>query len=214
MTDANMKIWDQVDKTDPSTTKHVNARGGFTAIAAYSQIKRATEIFGPVGVGWGWDVSDPIFPPNDTVIVKVVLWHGSKDKTVTQYGQKKLASDEDAMKKATTDGITKCLSYLGFNADVFLGKFDDNKYVEERTAEELATSKAPEKKSADVSAVLNAITQTTTEPALTKIENSKRFAEVFEELTVGEQGAIKLAIIKKREEFNGETPFDEKEVAA
>jgi len=35
------------------------------------------------------------------------------------------------MKKATTDGITKCLSMLGFNADVFLGKFDDNKYVQE-----------------------------------------------------------------------------------
>jgi hypothetical protein len=28
-----------------------------------------------------------------------------------------------------TDGLTKALSHLGFSADVFLGRFDDNKYV-------------------------------------------------------------------------------------
>ena len=39
--------------------------------------------------------------------------------------------DSDAGKKATTDGITKLLSQLGFNADVFLGKFDDQKYVDD-----------------------------------------------------------------------------------
>ena len=38
--------------------------------------------------------------------------------------------DEDAAKSAVTDALTKCLSYLGFNADVFLGKYDDNKYVQ------------------------------------------------------------------------------------
>ena len=37
--------------------------------------------------------------------------------------------DTDAYKKASTDGLTKLLSHLGFNADVFLGMFDDNKYV-------------------------------------------------------------------------------------
>ena len=67
--------------------------------------------------------------------IKVTLWHGSRDNTIEQYGQKHLGRDdrpdEDAYKKCVTDGITKCLSYLGFNADVFLGKFDDNKYVKE-----------------------------------------------------------------------------------
>ena len=46
--------------------------------------------------------------------------------------------DTDCMKKATTDGLTKCLSFLGFNADIFLGKFDDCKYVQQVT-EEFAT---------------------------------------------------------------------------
>lgn len=39
-------------------------------------------------------------------------------------------TDEDAPKKAMTDALTKGLSHLGFSADVFLGKFDDNRYVQ------------------------------------------------------------------------------------
>ena len=37
--------------------------------------------------------------------------------------------DDDFFKKVATDALTKGLSKLGFNADVFMGKFDDNKYV-------------------------------------------------------------------------------------
>jgi hypothetical protein len=135
---GKMTLWEAVCKTDPSHTKHVGQRGGFTAIDAMYQIQNATEQFGPAGIGWGWDF-ELIYPPNDTIVAKVTLWHGKPEYTVTQCGQKKLNStkgpDEDAAKKAVTDGLTKCLSYLGFNADVFLGKFDDNKYVAAMTAE-------------------------------------------------------------------------------
>jgi hypothetical protein len=37
--------------------------------------------------------------------------------------------DDDCVKKVATDALTKGLSKLGFNADVFLGLYDDNKYV-------------------------------------------------------------------------------------
>jgi hypothetical protein len=43
--------------------------------------------------------------------------------------------DSDGPKKATTDALTKLLSQLGFNADVFEGRFDDSKYVAELTEE-------------------------------------------------------------------------------
>ena len=39
--------------------------------------------------------------------------------------------DDEAPKKAMTDAMTKAFSHLGLNADVFLGKFDNIKYVEE-----------------------------------------------------------------------------------
>ena len=136
MPDKNMELWNKVCRTDPEHTKHVNQRGGFTAIDAMYQIQEATKVFGPVGKGWGWDF-ELSYPSNDTVVAIVELWHTDRTYTVKQVGQKSLnnnrGSDEDAVKKAVTDGLTKCLSYLGFNADVFLGMFDDNKYVEEST---------------------------------------------------------------------------------
>jgi len=139
MPNGNLDLWTSVEKTDPSHTKKVNQRGGFTAIDAYHQIRNATEQFGPVGVGWGWTVQS-ISNIADTCIVTIDMWHGNRENTFSSVGQATVKDtkdrlDSDAVKKALTDSITKGLSYLGFNTDVFLGKFDDNKYVQERTAE-------------------------------------------------------------------------------
>jgi hypothetical protein len=134
MTD-NLRIWSQVEKTNPSHTKKVNQRGGFTAISAAYQIKRATEVFGPIGEGWGYDAWSPIFQ-DALVIVPVTLWHGVRANTFgPMYGGAEWKNgtrlDSDGPKKATTDALTKLLSQLGFNADVFEGRFDDSKYVAE-----------------------------------------------------------------------------------
>lgn len=135
---GNMDIWDAVSKTDPNHTKNVRQRGGFTAIDASYQVMNATSTFGPVGVGWGYIAGEPIFT-NGTIIVPVTMWHGDRSNTFgPEYGCEKFHGDRidtDAPKKATTDALTKLLSRLGFNADVFLGKFDDSKYVEARRAE-------------------------------------------------------------------------------
>lgn len=136
----NMLIWEAVSKTDPRNTKRVNQRGGFTAINAHSQVMEATRQFGPIGQGWGFVTSNPI-RMDELVIVPVTLWHG---EVSNQFGpifgaaelhDSKGRLDSDAPKKATTDGLTKGLSLLGFNADVFLGLYDDNKYVQQVAAE-------------------------------------------------------------------------------
>jgi hypothetical protein len=134
MTD-NLRIWSQVEKTNPSHTKKVNQRGGFTAISAAYQIKRATEVFGPIGEGWGYDAGIPIFQ-DALVIVPVTLWHGDRANVFgPMFGGAEWKNgtrlDSDGPKKATTDALTKLLSQLGFNADVFEGRFDDSKYVAE-----------------------------------------------------------------------------------
>lgn len=136
----NMRVWRAVEKTNPAYTKQVNQRGGFTAISANYQIKSATEQFGPIGIGWGYTAGDPIF--HDTLIfVPVTLWHGDRSNTFgpmlgcEEWKDKNGRADSDASKKATTDALTKLLSQLGFNADVFLGKFDDCKYVKQMERE-------------------------------------------------------------------------------
>ena len=135
MTNDNMKLWNAVEKTDPNYTKHVSQRGGFTAISANYQIMQATKQFGSIGIGWGYIAGDPIF--HETLIyIPVTLWYGDRSNTFgpmlgcEEWKDKNGRVDSDASKKATTDAITKLLSQLGFSADVFLGKYDDQKYVE------------------------------------------------------------------------------------
>lgn len=142
----NMRIWDQVKTTDPHHTKSVRKPGmTITAISAQYQIMRATKVFGPVGEGWGYDVTynyrtdaeDPF------VLAMVTIWHRTPDGQPCSFGPivgcnplyMKTKSgrffDDDAGKKAMTDALTKGLSHLGFSADVFLGMYDDSKYVAE-----------------------------------------------------------------------------------
>ena len=146
----NLELWNSIEKTNPAHTKEVNFGRKMTAIDPYQQVKNATEKFGPVGVGWGWTVAkvETIAGINE-IAVLIRMWHTSKDNTWEQWGQNSLYIDKaekkkdgDCLKKATTDGITKCLSFIGFNADVFLGKFEDNKYVQ-GLKEEFAPQRKP-----------------------------------------------------------------------
>ena len=135
------KLWESVCDTNPADTKKVSLGRTFTAIDPYSQIRKATEVFGPAGSGWGWTVIRVEYTQTNQVAVLVRLWHGENTHSIEQWGQAGMfidnaekKKDDDCFKKATTDGITKCLSYLGFNADVFLGKFDGNKYTDKDQA--------------------------------------------------------------------------------
>jgi len=135
---SNMELWDKVCTTDPDCTKRVAQRGGFTAIDAYSQIQKATELWGSMGNKWGVShecfedidnglliYSAGLFYPGDNDVRGEIPIHSS----INMVQGAKL--DGDCVKKVATDALTKGLSKLGFNADVFLGKFDDNKYVAE-----------------------------------------------------------------------------------
>ena len=146
----NMEIWERVGTTDVNHTKEVSFGRKFTAIDAHSQVMEATREFGPIGKGWGYTNEYGEIHLNDGQVVvwcDVTLWwgeHGQWEGMKTPPSMHKFGPvrgsamlvkgkkiDNDAYKKASTDGLTKALSHLGFNADVFLGKFDDNKYVTE-----------------------------------------------------------------------------------
>ena len=144
-----LRLWSQVETTDPAHTRYVNQRGGFTAIDAQWQVLQATTAFGgPMGVGWGFDWTREEGPA-DLFIIRGRLWFTDPETgeqgAVEQYGAASFGQrvDADAPKKAVTDAFTKCLSLLGFSADVFLGRFDDSKYVAEQNAKH-GNGKAPQ----------------------------------------------------------------------
>ena len=150
----NMKLWESVETTDPKFTKKVNQRGGFTAIGAQYQLRTATETFGPFGVGWGvrgetiekWeDVGLAVYQAHLWYYYKVNGHEVSELHEIPIHSSIKYNSngrvDDDFMKKVATDALTKGLSKLGFNADVFMGMFDDNKYVNSLTQNKNGTWK-------------------------------------------------------------------------
>lgn len=158
---SNLDLWESVQKTDPKYTKEFNRGGGFkgTAINPTWLSKMATDKFGPIGIGWGLTIEEenyvsgaPLLTQEgvrlcDEVIhvLRVSLWYnyGGSKGSVTQFGQTAfvgrnkngLFTDEEAPKKSLTDAMSKCLSLLGFASDVYLGLWDDHKYVNERRDE-------------------------------------------------------------------------------
>jgi len=164
------KIWDLVKETHPSATKRANLDGQeITSINGIYVAQRATEIFGPCGIGWGYDIVEerldyagPIYAErtdkdgiktmehitdakNHTV--KINFWYildGVRGE-FSHYGHTKylyrstkhgFVVDPEAPKKSLTDAIKKCLSLLGFCADIYLGLFDDRDYFEEQSRKE------------------------------------------------------------------------------
>ena len=141
-TTTPLDLWNKVCKTNPKYTREVKfGSRGFTAINPQYQIMKATEQFGPFGEGWGvrderlWLIADGLLGYQAT------LWYKNGTKvcefdinaSITTHMGSKL--DDDCFKKVSTDALTKGLSKLGFNADVFLGLWDDNKYVNQMEKE-------------------------------------------------------------------------------
>ena len=136
--ESNFIIWDQVKNTNPRFTKPFSKFGGktLTTIDPMYQIQVMTGMFGPVGKGWTYNVNYTYTDKN--VFAEVLVkyfdkgWHEFGPVSSVQALYKKNGGlDDEAPKKAMTDAMTKAFSHLGMSADVFLGKFDDNKYVED-----------------------------------------------------------------------------------
>jgi hypothetical protein len=67
----NLSIWKSVEKTDPTYTKAFTQNGGGTAINGTYTEMRATEIFGPKGIGWGVKVVEERFDKGAPIMQKV-----------------------------------------------------------------------------------------------------------------------------------------------
>jgi hypothetical protein len=138
-TKNNLELWNSVQQTDPKHTKKANVGGNkITAIKPQYQILKATEKWGAYGSKWGlkdinlsYDLlsinlvvfkASFYYPDGEFEIINSIKLYKDNAKTMV---------DDDFAKKIETDALTKALSKLGFNADVFMGRFDDVRYVDE-----------------------------------------------------------------------------------
>lgn len=169
---TNMQIWDKVSTTDTRYTKAAEVGGQkITSLNGTAMIMKATEVFGPVGIGFGWSIVEERFDEGSEMVsgegdkrlvlgrelnhtIKIRFWFelDGKRGEIEQYGCTRYlykskygtTTDGEAPKKSLTDAIKKSLSMLGFSADVFLGMFDDHTYVEQ-LKEEQAIEQAVDK---------------------------------------------------------------------
>lgn len=148
----NLSLWNKVSMTDPRHVKAITGKPykGHSPKPQYI-VRRLTEEFGPIGIGWGFKIVSQSFEQmgNETVHhAHVLLWYvlDGKRGECEQMGATKAAYttnagkftvDEDAAKKSVTDALVKCASYLGFAADIFMGQWDDSGYVQ-HAQEEIA----------------------------------------------------------------------------
>lgn len=170
----NMKLWQSVCVTDPKAVKPITGKQyKGNSPKPYWVIQRATEVFGPCGLGWGVQILSERFErfgDEALHIAHVMVWYiqDGKRGEIEQMGQTRAAYisaagkhivDEDAPKKSATDGMVKCLSMLGFAGDIFSGQWDDSKYVA-WAAEETKRREMPmitEKQAADVVALIQEV---------------------------------------------------------
>jgi hypothetical protein len=191
----NLSLWNKFEKTDPKYTKNFQRSGGFsgTAINPMYSAWRMTEVFGPCGTGWGAEEIRSVIVEGldgDKVwhsLIRVWYIHDGERREIQQWGATPFCGyrrakpgqdrisfvDEEAAKKAFTDGETKCFSLIGLGADIYLGhhgkqQFDDKwtsepepaPAVKEESAFEKAKKVIPKMKDLTHAKMLGAIIQT------------------------------------------------------
>lgn len=158
----NLDLWSKVFVTDKAHVTEIKGKSyKGNSPRPYYLIQKATETFGPCGIGWGYRIveqgtqevryPEPLGNTGNTVErlminhwVLVEFWYkldGVKSEPIQQYGGTKLSYrtstgkqefDEDAQKKSVTDALIKCMSCVGFAGDIFSGRWDDSKYHQEQ----------------------------------------------------------------------------------
>lgn len=160
----NLALWQAVEKTAPAHVKPITGKAyQGNSPKPYYLVQKATETFGPCGIGWGFEIVEEkvldgaLLEPGFYQRIHMAhvrvwyRWNGERG-TVEHVGQTEFCgkrangkpfTDEDAPKKSVTDALVKALSMIGFAGDIFMGRYDDSKYVNElkREAAEEATQK-------------------------------------------------------------------------
>ena len=136
----NLQIWNRFADIDPQFTKPITGKAyKGTSPNPHYVLRCLTELFGPVGQGFGWEVKAEGFEQLGEEVLhwcRIRFWHGD-GAGFEAYGQTKaymktrngFMADEDAPKKSLTDAITKAAAQVGVGANIFLGRWDDSRYV-------------------------------------------------------------------------------------
>ena len=141
----NMELFNQFSTTPDEAKKPIEAGRlkGFTDINPMWRFKRLTEVFGPVGIGWKFVITDKqITPGADGVVsafVDILMYYkyngewsegipGTGGSSFVAKETKGLYTSDECFKMALSDAIGTACKALGMSADIYFSK-DRSKYT-------------------------------------------------------------------------------------
>jgi hypothetical protein len=200
---TNLELWNKVEKTNPKYTKKAKISGHeITAIAPQYQIMQVTEQFGVYGEKWGFrniELDYDLVDKFNLVVFKGTFFFPNGEFEIINscklYMDRALTMvDDNFAKKIETDALTKAISKLGFNADIFMGKFDDVRYVEEMKKE---FQEQPSQEQQAENLRLNAIKK-----ILLECESEDILKEQYLKLSANDKKTFAKIVAEIKEKFN------------
>ena len=160
--DENLKIWNAGRQPDGNALQRITGGrlNGMTSINPQWRLGKLTQMFGPVGIGWNYDItrtwSEPGADDQTVVFVEVALrykWHGEWSEPVTGLGGGMLVTKEkrgmhtsdDCYKMALTDAISVACKAMGLAADIYFNRWDGDKYTVPAPSKQGRADKKPTK---------------------------------------------------------------------
>lgn len=148
-----MELFNQFKDTPDEAKKNIEAGRlkGFTDINPMWRFKRLTEVFGPVGIGWKFVITDKqIIPGAEGVVsafVDILLFFkhngewsdgipGTGGSAFVAKETKGLYTSDECFKMALSDAIGTACKALGMSADIYFSK-DRSKYTAAEDAPEI-----------------------------------------------------------------------------
>ena len=141
----NMELFRQFEKTPDEAKKPIEAGRlkGFTDINPMWRFKRLTEVFGPVGIGWKFAITDKQIVPGANgemaAFVDILLYYksggewsegipGTGGSSFVAKEKNGLYVSDECFKMALSDAIGTACKALGMSADIYFSK-DRSKYT-------------------------------------------------------------------------------------
>ena len=144
-TNPNMNLFEQFRTTPPEARKQITGGRlkGFTDINPMWRFKRLTEVFGPCGIGWKYEIVSQRIQPgygNEVAAFVDILLYYKKDgewsegipgiggSSFVAVEKNGTHTSDECFKMALTDAIGPACKALGMSADIFFEN-DRTKYT-------------------------------------------------------------------------------------
>jgi len=144
----NLDLWNKVKQPPKEALRRIEAGRlkGKTDISPQWRYQVMTELFGPCGIGWKYDIirlwNEPASDGQVFAFAEINLYTrdplnldwsdpipGTGGSMLIAQEKNGLHSSDEGYKMAVTDALSVAMKMLGIAADVYAGKWDGSKYL-------------------------------------------------------------------------------------